>query len=209
MTHTVTIRGNEYILLYELNLADVSKQGEKRVGWKSAVAIVLLLVLGLASGMVIGKFFGKVIISTNLAVLLPVVASTFVIHEAIHGFFFWTFGGKPTFGMKVIGGWKNFLWGLVLYATADAYYTRSQYLIIGLSPLVLISVLAVVASVIEPLQSYAILAGSANALGAVGDIYMTAKLAKFPSDVLVRDTADGYQIYQRATALSTDFSPAL
>lgn len=206
MAKTATIRGIEYTLLYEFKIVEVFRRRNKRTRWKSILISVLIVALGFLSGLALGRFLGKTLLSANAFVLLTVLLCTFVLHEAIHGFFFRVFGGKPKFGIKVLGGWRNFLWGLVLYATADALYTRSQYVVIGLSPLVLISVLAVAASLYGPLQAYALLAGLANALGAVGDIYMTAKLAKFPPGVMVRDTPEGYEIYQSATATLTDVS---
>ncbi len=206
MTKTARIGGSEYVCVYEFDLADVFKRSSNLSWWRLALLIVSILVLGFLGGILVGRFFGKIILSIDLLILLPVIACIFLLHEAIHGLFFWIYGGKPSFGVKVIGGWKNFLWGFALYATADAFYTRTQYFIIGLSPLVLITLAAVTAYSFESLQSYAIFAGCANAFGAAGDIYMTAKLRKFSPSVLVRDTADGYEVYERATGSSTDAS---
>ena len=187
----------EYTLIYEFKLAELFERRAQRPWWKTMLLTVALLAFGLGLGYLFGELFGRSLVSASPFTLVLVLAFTFTVHEGIHGFFFWIFGGKPTFGMKVIGGWKNFLWGFVLYATADAFYTRNQYYLIGLSPFVVISLISLMLLFDEPSRIYAVLAGSANAIGAAGDIYMTAKLRRFSSSILVRDTADGYEIYDR------------
>lgn len=209
MTKNVTIRGRLYTLVYDFDLAALFQAGKKLPRWKSILLVLLFLAVVVSAGILVNQFMGRMESYTNVIFLLMTILFTFLLHEGIHGLFFWVFGGRPRFGIKVIGGWRNVLWGLVLYATADAYYTRAQYFIVGLSPLLVISVMAAVVSWFDSLRGYALIAAGVNAIGAVGDVYMMAKLAKFPPSSMVRDTADGYEVYAAAAVPSTDISSDL
>jgi hypothetical protein len=73
---------------------------------------------------------------TFIGVVLLLLAVQVILHELIHGFFFWFFTrSRPTFGFK----------GFYAYAAApDWYLPRNQHLIVALAPLVLITGLGLV-----------------------------------------------------------------
>ena len=127
----------------------------------------------------------------DLAVLVIVMAAAIGLHELVHGLFFWFFTRRrPEFGLGP---------GYAFAAMPDWYYPKQQYLVIGLSPLLVLTGLGLAASALVP-QSWiaALLAGMIiNAGGAIGDMYVCWRIAKDAPDVWIKDTGDGFQLYRR------------
>ncbi|MEJ5239764.1 MAG: DUF3267 domain-containing protein [Anaerolineales bacterium] len=122
---------------------------------------------------------------------LIIVLCTVVIHELVHGAFFWYFSRAcPQFGLTA----------LYAYATLPGwYFPRTQYLIICLAPFVLISlsVLAALALVPKHWMDPLFLAGLANFLGSVGDLYVAFWILRKPKDIWVQDLPNGMEVYSR------------
>src|SRR5204863_6691193 len=111
------------------------------------------------------------------------------IHELIHALAFLFWGGNPYFGAKlpfaVFCGAKNQL------------FRRNHYLVIGLAPLVVITLAAVAITLAFPaLASYAFFATVGNFSGAAGDIVECNRLFKLPRQALVDATDAGYRACQ-------------
>ena len=114
---------------------------------------------------------------------------TLLLHEGLHGAAIRAFGFRPRFGMK--------LSKLVLYTTADAIFTRNQYLTVTLAPLVGISLLGVAGMLFMP-RGVALWVGimvALNAGSAIGDVWMTAVMASFPAVARFRDEEDGMSVF--------------
>ncbi len=184
---------DHYSMIYRFDVAELIQKKVK--WWAMILAFLGGILLGVILGWVMSKMSTPILKSTTGLGLLLTILLIFIVHEGIHGSAFVLFGGKPRFGVKLIGGWKYILVGLVLYATADGYYSRQQYAIIGLSPLVVVTLGGLIIALVTALQSYALWAVIANAMGSIGDIMMITRLRKFPNSVLVRDTEDGYEVY--------------
>ncbi|HEY7414700.1 MAG TPA: DUF3267 domain-containing protein [Ktedonobacteraceae bacterium] len=127
----------------------------------------------------------------GIAVLSIVIVSiaVVIVHEAIHGLFFWLFTRKP----PVFG----FRW-VYAYAAAPEYYIpRNQFLVVGIAPLVLISLVGLALFLVTPFAATIILvlALTLNASGAVGDLYVVGWLLARPASVLIRDFGDGMTVY--------------
>lgn len=133
----------------------------------------------------------------NLASWAGVVILLVVIpaHEFLHGLAIQWAGHKPRYGAK--------LSKLVFYATADnAYFWRDQYLVISLTPLIVITgigmgLMALVSS--TTMAFYAALAVIVNAASAIGDLYMARIALQYPLDTLIRDEAEGMRVFTRAS----------
>jgi hypothetical protein len=115
--------------------------------------------------------------------LLIAVVLLIVIHEGIHGLFFYLFTGRrPRFGFKI----------LYAYAASPegVYITRGQYFLVGLSPLVIMTIIGLCLIPILPLFTLPSLVFILilNTSGSVGDIVMMAWLLRQPKDALIRDT---------------------
>jgi len=130
------------------------------------------------------------------SIVLPIVDAVaalvlvMLIHELVHGMFFWWFAGqRPTFGVK----------GLYVYAAAppEVYFPRNQYLIVGIAPLVLLTLVGLLLMVIVPVVAVSILSLfiAFNAAGAAGDLVMAVRLLSYSPDTLMQDSDTGVIVY--------------
>jgi hypothetical protein len=124
-----------------------------------------------------------------LGELLLVTVLMLVLHEGLHGLFFWLFTGeRPKFDFKIY------------YASAaapDWYFPRWQYFFIALAPLVGITLLclAVLAWLPAALAIPAFIMLLFNTSGAVGDLWVAARLVFCPRTTYVRDYGDGIDFF--------------
>lgn len=111
------------------------------------------------------------------------------IHELIHWFTFALWGGKPFLGAKL---------PLALFCGAkDQLFRRNQYLVVGLAPLIVITLAGIILTIISPqLASYSLFAIIGNMSGAAGDVWVAERLARLSRDVLVEDTESGYRAWE-------------
>ncbi|GHO45093.1 DUF3267 domain-containing protein [Ktedonospora formicarum] len=114
------------------------------------------------------------------------------LHEAIHGLAILFWGGRPYFGAKL---------PLALYCGARAQlFSRGQYAVIALAPLVVITLLGLILIAWQPgLAAYIQLALSGNFAGAAGDVLVYSRQSKLPQDVLLEDSETGYRAWQIAS----------
>ena len=110
------------------------------------------------------------------------------LHELIHGLAFLFWGGKPYFGAKL---------PLALYCGAkDQLFWRNHYLVVGLAPLVVITLAGALLTLFAPvLASYVLFATVGNVAGAAGDVTVAARLWHRDSRLLVEDTEAGYRAW--------------
>jgi hypothetical protein len=136
------------------------------------------------------------------SIVLPIVDGVvalvlmMLIHELVHGLFFWWFAGqRPTFGVK----------GLYVYTAAspEVYFPRNQYLIVGIAPLVLLTLVGLLLMLIVPVVAVPILSLSIafNAAGAAGDLVMAVRLLSYSPDTLMQDSDTGVVVYGPASRL--------
>lgn len=113
-----------------------------------------------------------------------------VLHELVHGAFFWLFTRqRPHFGFR----------GAYAYAAApDWYLPRRQYVVVGASPLVVLSLFGLMLLPILPASALLpwLIAVAGNAAGAVGDALIVGWLLTQPDSVLVQDDGDAVTAYK-------------
>lgn len=114
------------------------------------------------------------------------------VHEFIHGLAFMLWGGKPYYGARL---------PFALYcSTRDQLFPRNYYIVVGLAPFVVITLLAIVFTILAPaLASYGLLAWISNFSGAVGDLITVRWLFRQPRTVLVEDTETGCRVWEVIT----------
>jgi hypothetical protein len=121
--------------------------------------------------------------------LILVIFLILVLHEAIHAIYFWVFSRhKPLVGFK----------GFYAYASMPGwYFPRNQYLLIGIAPLVIISLLGIICLAILPIASiYLVLVALVmNTSGAVGDIFVVLWLFTKPQSTMALDKIDSIEFY--------------
>jgi len=126
----------------------------------------------------------------DLLVYLGLALSTFILHELIHGIFF-----KLGTDQKV--SYKFHGWALSA-SVKGIYFYKNHYLVTGLAPFVIISILMVLAMFIFPMHAfmlYIILA--VHTAGCIGDFYVVLKLLKYNKDTLIHDYGIGMLFYTK------------
>lgn len=110
------------------------------------------------------------------------------LHELIHALAFTFWGGRPYFGAKL---------PLALFCGAkDQLFRRDHYLVIGLAPVIVITLAAIIFTLLAPAAaSYMLLATTGNFSGAAGDMMAVARLRRLPNSILVEDTETGYRAW--------------
>jgi Putative zincin peptidase len=125
---------------------------------------------------------------TVVAILLA-FAIVLLAHELVHGAFFWLITrSRPHFGLQITYAFA---------AAPEWYISRNPYLVVGLAPLVLITLAGVA---LLPLLPNAlilpwVLALALNASGSVGDVYIIGYLLARPACTLVNDQGDSIHFY--------------
>jgi hypothetical protein len=126
-----------------------------------------------------------------LLLILAVMLITMVLHELVHGLFFWFFSRhRPEFGIGP---------GYAFAAMPDWFFPKRRYLIIGLSPLMGLTLLGMGIIAFVPLSWIGLVFAGVviNAGGAIGDLYVCWRIAREAQDVWIKDTGDGFQVYRR------------
>jgi hypothetical protein len=123
-------------------------------------------------------------------VVLAGAMLTLVLHELGHALAMRACGAQATFGVL----WTR----LMVYASAPGHaFARSSYMIVGLAPLVGISLLALPGMILlagTPWVNLLVLCAAANAAGASGDLWILSNLLRFPRSARVIDERDGMRI---------------
>jgi hypothetical protein len=129
-----------------------------------------------------------------LTLLALVVAATAVVvpHELLHGLAIRRYGGEVGYGVGV----AHFVLPYA-YATTEHRFGRDQFLVVLLTPLVVMTLVGV--PVMVALEwGWLVVPLAANAAGAVADVWMALTLLGYPSHVRVEDHEDGVRIVGRA-----------
>jgi len=124
----------------------------------------------------------------RFAVLLGGSLLYIVLHEAVHGIAMKLCGTK-----KVRFGFT----GMYAYAGSEDYYSKRPYLFIALAPIVVFGVLLAVLQFFVPASwSWVVyFIQITNISGGAGDLYVTFKFSRMPSDILVQDSGVGMTVY--------------
>ena len=127
----------------------------------------------------------------NMLLILLLAFGVLVLHEAIHGAAFKYFGGRPTFGATVI---QKIL--PAFYCSAPGYwFTRGQFAVIILAPLVVISLLGIALMPFVDDGLLLVLPLAINFGGAIGDLWMAGMLLRREQGTMIEDLKDGLRFY--------------
>lgn len=157
-------------------------------------SVVVLILLGVYAYWLRPDLFRTASVEISLwsmlALLLSMILSI-VLHEMVHGAFFWHFTRElPRFGFKLT----------YAYATAPGWhFDKNDYWLIGLAPLIFLSLagLALVWFVPVGWLPYLLFGIFTNASGAIGDLYIVIRLAFEPAETMVEDLGTGFRVYRR------------
>ncbi len=122
--------------------------------------------------------------------LLVLMILYMVLHEIVHGIAMKICGTK-----KVKYGFT----GMYAFAGSKDYYDKKSYIFIALAPVIL---WGIVLAVINPFVSVewfwvVYLIQVFNLSGAAGDLFVTVKFSRLPSDILIQDYGVGMTVYSK------------
>ena len=128
-----------------------------------------------------------------LNVLIVVILGTVFIvpHEWLHGLAIRYYGGEARYGVGV----AHFILPYA-YATTDHEFSRNQFVVVLLTPLVVLTLLGV------PLMiafewGWLIVPLTLNAAGAIADVWMTLTVLSYPAHIRIVDHEAGVRILGR------------
>lgn len=127
----------------------------------------------------------------ELMMIIVGILLALIVHELTHGMVMQMFGAKPRYGAL----WKQ----MMFYATAPGFsFTRNNYIVIALAPLIFISILVVLGMwLLQGTLWVALLGicGIMNASGAVGDMWITMLVLRYPATAYIMDERDGVRVF--------------
>jgi hypothetical protein len=129
----------------------------------------------------------------DIAALIVVLALTVGlawVHEGVHALVMLFFGVDPEFGILKVGG----IFAGFFTAAPGHRFSRRQYLIICLAPLVVLTPLGVPACLL-PFGTYMVLPFAFVFGGCIGDLTIAWHVLRSPSDVLCEDLRDGLRLW--------------
>ena len=127
----------------------------------------------------------------EIGITIITILLTIVLHELAHGIAMQRFGAQPRYGAL----WKQ----AMFYATAPGYaFRRNDYIQVALAPFLILSLLTVLGIWILSGTFWVVvlaIAGVINASGAVGDLWITMIVLRYPATAYVIDEKDGIRVF--------------
>lgn len=124
----------------------------------------------------------------DLSILFLLGTAFVVPHEWLHGAAIRYYGGEARYGV----GLAHFILPYA-YATTDHEFTRNQFVVVLLTPLVVMTAVGVPVMLVFE-WDWLVVPLAANAAGAVADLWMTLTLLGFPAHVRLEDHPKGVRI---------------
>ena len=180
------------------------------LSWKvtgKPMRVIVLNIIGILLFVIYGMIFSRLAFSvgkmpsegsfniglSQIGLTFVGVVLTFVLHELTHGLTMQVFGAKPKYGIM----WQGFL-----YATSPGHaYRRNNFVIIALAPFIFLSILVVLGMWLLQGTLWVVLlglCGAVNASGAIGDMWITMVVLRYPATAYVMDERDGMRVFSLA-----------
>jgi hypothetical protein len=127
-------------------------------------------------------------VAVNVLVVVGLGTAFVIPHEWLHGLAIRYYGGEARYGVGV----SHFIMPYA-YATTDHEFSRNQFVVVLLTPLVVLTLIGV--PVMIGLEwGLLIVPLTLNAAGAVADVWMTLSVLSYPAHVRVVDHEGGVRI---------------
>lgn len=160
-----------------------------RVTWLGVLTVPFwLAVFNLLSASLGGRFINRFTFTIQSVVIgiLIVLIVVPVVHEVVHGVVARLAGARPKFGVGAGFAYTTFREPVGLVA----------YWVIGLAPLVVLSLFGLAVMVLSPsVAGLTLVFLVANASGAMGDVWVAWHLRALPREVRIFDLADGFAAF--------------
>ncbi len=180
-------------------ILNVNLQKDKKTAvYINGAAAVIMIVMAAAAHFIVAPvtvlldFDAEIkLFMARMIAIMAGYAVYIVLHELTHGAVMKFYGArKVRFGMT----------SLYAYAGSEAdYFDRHAYIRIALAPLVLWGVIFAVLCAVVPVGWFWVVYfwQIGNVAGAAGDLYVTFRFFRLPSDILVKDTGIEMFVYSR------------
>lgn len=161
------------------------------LGSLSVVGTLLIPVWAVVMFGLVAALGGRSSYDVNFSLVTAVIAVCALIvvvfvHELVHGGMAALLRAKPSFGIGPGFAYTTFLDPM----------SKTQYLLVGLAPLVFITVVCISAAIISPgIAGWMVFTAAVNASGAIGDLWMTVRILRSPARARFHDLADGFAVY--------------
>ncbi len=159
-----------------------------------AIVIAVLLVVPMHFAVPIFSMFsmekGMKNYLLRFGVLIVLIVLYMVLHELVHGIAMKICGTK-----KVKYGFT----GMYAFAGSKDYYDKKAYIFIALAPVVLWGIVLAVITPLVTVEWFWVIymIQITNLSGAAGDLFVTVKFSRLPSDILVQDYGVGMKVYSQ------------
>ncbi|MEA5389305.1 DUF3267 domain-containing protein [Haloarculaceae archaeon H-GB11] len=121
--------------------------------------------------------------------VIVILATVFIVpHEWLHGLAIRYYGGEARYGVGI----AHFILPYA-YATTDHEFSRNQFVVVLLTPLVVLTLLGVPLMIVFE-WSWLIVPLTLNAAGAIADIWMTLMVLSYPAHIRIVDHEGGVRI---------------
>ncbi len=160
----------------------------------SAVIIAVLLAVPALFAVPVSYMFsmekGIIDYMLRFVSLMVLIFVYLILHELVHGVAMKICGTK-----KVKYGFT----GLYAFAGSEDFYDKKAYIFIALAPVVFWGIVIAVINLFVPLEWFWVVyfLQIINLSGAAGDLYVTIKFFRLPSDILVKDTGIMMTVYSK------------
>lgn len=189
--HSVTVLPEGYREIYTVDLQKNKKMMllVNGLGLIVVVAMVVVMQLFVPISTLFSMEAGFLAYTLRFVALIVGSIAYIVLHELTHAAVMRVYGAK-----KVRFGYT----GMYAFAGSEQdYFDRFSYIQIALAPLIVWGILLAVLQALVPIESTWViyLLQISNISGAAGDMFVSARFSKMPSDILVKDTGVSMTVY--------------
>ena len=181
-----------YREIYSIDLQKNKKLSLVVNGIAALIAAVMAIVAHLFTPITVlyDVNVGYKVYFARLIVILVGMVLYMVLHELTHGVVMKLCGTK-----KIKYGFT----GIYAFAGSDDYYAKKPYICIALAPIVLFFVIFLILNFLVPAEWFWVvyILQIINCSGAAGDLFVTAKFSRMPSDILVKDHGVGMTVFSK------------
>jgi hypothetical protein len=130
----------------------------------------------------------------ELVLLLVVTTGLLVLHELVHALAMRRMGAAPSVGADILVKIAP-----VLYTTAPGHqFSRREYLVAALAPMVVVSGLGVVWVAMGPFGKELVQPLALHLGGCIGDLWVAGLILREPADTTFEDRRDGVTFRRRS-----------
>lgn len=131
------------------------------------------------------------------------IVGVLVLHEALHGVVFWSFGCRPSFGVGLLKGTLPYF-----YCTAPGCrLNKRQFVTVGIALVLLISAAGLAAIAFSPFGSSLVVPCAMNVGGSIGDLWLAVVVLRQPRGTQVEDLKTGVRFHRPTVGTAYSVTP--